>query len=192
MKVAFPDRLHGHEHGTLYDPIPKGRNTQWPLLAVGLRDIDSSRRLWLIATCQQLGTYGVQLVLEIARHRLLVYPIDARCLCATRRQRHSGGLLQPRPVGNYPQKTIEPAFFIRRGPCGQLALHFADYQRSSPLYRQLICRASHSNCSPSPCGRFSLPLTTTGTPPAYRSLGPHSLHISINLPQSTCRTQTYW
>ena len=30
MKIAFPDRLHGHEHGTLYDPIPKGRNTQWP------------------------------------------------------------------------------------------------------------------------------------------------------------------
>jgi hypothetical protein len=65
-------------------------------------------------------------------------------------------------------------------------------KRSSPLYRQLIRRASRSNCSPSPCSRLSLPQTTTGTPPAYRSLGPHSLAISIDLPQSTCRTQTYW
>ena len=87
---------------------------------------------------------------------------------------------------------VELAFFIRRGPCGQLALHFTDYQRSSPLYRQLICQTSHSNCSPSPSSRFSLPQTTTGTPPAYRSSGPHSLIISIDLPQSTCRTQTYW
>jgi hypothetical protein len=77
-------------------------------------------------------------------------------------------------------------------PCSQLILHFSDYQRSSPLYRQLICQASHSNCSPSPSSRFSLPQTTTGTPPAYRSSGPHSLAISIDLPQSTCRTQTYW
>lgn len=76
--------------------------------------------------------------------------------------------------------------------CRQLALHFTDYQRSSPLYRQLIRRASRSNCSPSPCSKLSLPQTTTGTPPAYRSLGPHSLTISIDLPQSTCRTQTYW
>ena len=93
---------------------------------------------------------------------------------------------------NHPQQTVGLAFFIRRGPRGQLALHFTDYQRSSPLYRQLICQASYSNCSPSPCSRFSLPQTTTGTPPAYRSSGPHSLIISIDLPQSTCRTQTYW
>jgi site-specific DNA recombinase len=95
MKVAFPDRLHGHEQGTLYDPIPKGRNTQWPLLAVGLRDIDSLCRLWLVATCQQLGSYRVQLIPEIALHCLLVDTVDARRLCASRRQGHSGGFLQP-------------------------------------------------------------------------------------------------
>ena len=100
--------------------------------------------------------------------------------------------MQPRPVRNHPQKTVKLACFVFRGPYRQLALHFTDYQRSSPLYWQLICQASHSNSSPSPCSRFSLPQTTTETPPAYRSLGPHSLVISIDLPQSTCRTQTYW
>jgi hypothetical protein len=60
----------------------------------------------------------------------------------------------------------------------QLALHFADYQRSSPHCRQLIFQASLSNCSPSPCGRLSLPRTTTGTPPAHRASGSHSLGIS--------------
>ncbi len=75
---------------------------------------------------------------------------------------------------------------------GQLALHFADYQRSSPHCRQLIFRANLSNCSPSPCGRLSLPRTTTGTPPTHRASGSHSLTISINLPRLTCRTQTRW
>jgi hypothetical protein len=60
----------------------------------------------------------------------------------------------------------------------QLALHFADYRRSSPHCRQLIFQASLSNCSPSPCGRLSLPRTTTGTPPAHRASGSHSLGIS--------------
>ncbi len=95
VKIAFPDRLHGHEHGTLYDPIPKGRNTQWPLLAVSLRDIDAPRGLWLVATCQQLGTDHVQLVLEILFHCLLVDTVDARCFCTLRCQCHSGRLLQP-------------------------------------------------------------------------------------------------
>ena len=69
-------------------------------------------------------------------------------------------------------------------PCSQLALHFTDYQRSSPLYRQLICQTNHLNCSPSPCSRVSLPHTTTGTPPVYRSSGPHSLNMPIDLPSS--------
>ncbi len=51
---------------------------------------------------------------------------------------------------------------------------------------------SLSNCSPSPCGRRSLPRTTTGTPPVHRASGSHSLSILVNLPQFTCRTRTYW
>ena len=134
----------------------------------------------------------VALTLKITRHGLLIYTVNTRCLRATRRQSYPGSLLQPRPVSNYPQQTIELAFIIRQGPRGEFVLHFADYQRSSPLYRQVICPTNHLNCSPSPCSRLSLLQTTTGTPPAYRSLGPHSLTISIGLPQSTCRTQTYW
>jgi hypothetical protein len=59
----------------------------------------------------------------------------------------------------------------------QLALHFADYQRSSPLYGPLIHRTSLSNCAPSPCGRLSRPPTTTSAPPVHRASGPHSLRI---------------
>ena len=88
--------------------------------------------------------------------------------------------------------ALHSSMAYSHGTRGQLVLHFADYQRSSPLYRQLICQTSCLNCSPSPCNRFSLPQTTTRTPPAYRSSGPHSLNISINLPQFTCRTRTYW
>ena len=125
-------------------------------------------------------------------HTSLVYTVNARCICAFRLQGYPGGFSQPRLIGNYPQQTIELTLFVCRGPRGQLVLHFTDYQRSSPLYRQLICQTSCLNCSPSPCNRFSLSQTTTGTPPAYRSSGPHSLSISISLPQFTCRTRTYW
>jgi hypothetical protein len=31
-----------------------------------------------------------------------------------------------------PEKTIEPTVRIAFGPCRELVLHFADYQRSSP------------------------------------------------------------
>ena len=66
------------------------------------------------------------------------------------------------------------------------ALHFTDYQRSSPLYGQLICQANHSDCLPSPCGRLSRPRTTTEAPPACTSSGAHSLNICASLPQFTC------
>ena len=57
-------------------------------------------------------------------------------------------------------------------------LHFTDYQRSSPPYSQLINRTSISNCSPSPCDRFSRSRTTTRAPPVHRASGPHSLFIA--------------
>ena len=44
MEVALPDRFHHHEHGALHDTIPKTRDTQWPLLAVGFRDVDAPCR----------------------------------------------------------------------------------------------------------------------------------------------------
>ena len=41
MKVAFPDRLHGHQHRTLDDAVFQGRDTQCAFLAIGFRDIDA-------------------------------------------------------------------------------------------------------------------------------------------------------
>src|SRR5690606_7493146 len=64
-----------------------------------------------------------------------------------------------------------------------------DYQRSSPLYGQLIDQANHFNCLPSPCGRLSRPRTTTEAPPICTSSGTHSLGIHADLPQFTCWTQ---
>ncbi len=66
--------------------------------------------------------------------------------------------------------------------CRQFALHFTDYQRSSPHYGQLVNPANHLNCLPSPCSRLSRPRTTTEAPPACTSSGAHSLGIRADLP----------
>lgn len=39
------------------------------------------------------------------------------------------------------------------------------------LIGQVVCTPSSLNCSPSPCGRLSLPRTTTETPPAWWTSG---------------------
>ena len=80
-------------------------------------------------------------------------------------------------MSNQPEQTVELPFLVCGRPRRQLALHFTDSQRSSPLYGQLICRASCLNCSPSPCHRLSLFPTTTGAPPPMGALGSHSLGI---------------
>src|SRR5690606_29828004 len=58
--------------------------------------------------------------------------VYARRSRATRRQNNPGGLSKPFPIGNEPQKTVKPVGLIAFGPCCELVLHFADYQRSSP------------------------------------------------------------
>jgi hypothetical protein len=65
-------------------------------------------------------------------HPLLIYSVNARRSCATRRQNDPGGFGKPLPIGNEPKKTIEPSVRIGLGPCCELVLHFTDYQRSSP------------------------------------------------------------
>jgi hypothetical protein len=75
--------------------------------------------------------------------------------------------------------------------CRQLALHFTDYQRSSPHSSQLINQANHFNCLPSPCSRVSRPRTTMEAPSACTSSGTHSLNICADLPQFTCWTSSH-
>jgi len=168
------------------------RDTQRSLLAVGFRNVDPLCRQGLIGPRQQVPANALQVSREISLHSLLIHAVHTRGASTSRCQRHSSCLLQPRPIGNQSQQTVEPAGLIRRRPRRQLALHFADYQRSSPLSGQLIRQTSHLNCSPSPCSGLSPPRTTTGTPPACLSSGSHSLGIQTDLPQFTCRTQTYW
>jgi hypothetical protein len=79
MEVAFPDWLHGHEHGSLDDAIRQSRNTQWAELAVGFRDIDSLHRLGAITLVQQAFSQVFQMLIQSDLQSLLIYSVDARC-----------------------------------------------------------------------------------------------------------------
>src|SRR6185437_8199555 len=128
-------------------------------------------------------------MLEILLHHALADTVHAWRASPAGGQRNASRFAQPNPVGNQSQKTVELAFFVLRRPCRQFALHFTDYQRSSPHYGQLINPANHFNCLPSPCNRLSRPRTTTEAPPACIPSGAHSLDIYASLPQFTCWTQ---
>jgi len=132
MKVAFPNRLHGHQHRALDDAVSQGRDTQWPSLAIRFRDTDSLDRLRVVLPRQQVRSQAFQLSRQTRLHPLLVYSVNARRIGATRRQHDPGSFGKPRPIGNEPEKTIEPTVSIALCPCRELVLHFTDYQRSSP------------------------------------------------------------
>jgi hypothetical protein len=101
---------------------------------------------------------------KVSLHHRPVDPVDAWRSRTTGCQRDARRFGQPSSVGNQSQESIELAFFVVRRPRRQLALHFTDYQRSSPHCSRVIRQASHSNCPPSPCGRLSRPRTTTRAP----------------------------
>ena len=132
MEVAFPDRLHGHQHRTLDDTVGQGRDTQRSSLAVGFRDIDSPDRLWTVSPVEQVGPQAGQMFRQSSLHSLLIHSVETRRIGATRRQYDPGGFGKPRSIGDEPEKTIEPTVRVALGPCRELVLHFADYQRSSP------------------------------------------------------------
>src|SRR6266852_220763 len=128
-------------------------------------------------------------MLKVSLHHHLVDTVNARRSRTTGCQRDARRFGQPSSIGNQSQESIELASFVLRRPHRQLALHFTDYQRSSPYCSQLIRQASHSNCPPSPCGRLSRPPTTTRAPSTCTASGTHSLVICTSLPQFTCWTQ---
>src|ERR1700676_4325819 len=110
-------------------------------------------------------------MLKGSLHHHLVDTVNARRSRTTGCQRDARRFGQPSSIGNQSQESIELASFVRRRPHRQLALHFTDYQRSSPYCSQLIRHASHSNCPPSPCGRLSRPPTTTRAPSTCTASG---------------------
>ena len=117
MEVAFPYWFHGHQHRALDDAIPQGRDTQWSSLAIGFRDIDSLDRLWAVISAQQVRSQAGQVFCQSGLHSLLVHSVNARGIGATRCQYDPGGLAKPRPIGNEPEETVEPAVRIVFGPC---------------------------------------------------------------------------
>lgn len=128
-------------------------------------------------------------MLEICFQHASVDSVHARRASPAGCQRNASRCTQPIPIGNQSQESIELALFVLRRPCRQFALHFTDYQRSSPHCGQLINQANHFNCLPSPCDRLSRSRTTTEAPPARTSSGAHFLNICASLPQFTCWTQ---
>jgi hypothetical protein len=72
------------------------------------------------------------MVIQPSLHPSLIHSVDARGPGAARRQNDPGSLGKPFPIGDEPKKAIEPPVRIAFGPCCELVLHFADYQRSSP------------------------------------------------------------
>ena len=77
MEVAFPDRLHGHQHGALDNTVCQGRDTQRSQLAFGFRDIDPLDRLGPIAAMKQVFTQLLQVITQVLLHALLVYSVNA-------------------------------------------------------------------------------------------------------------------
>lgn len=98
MEVAFPNRLHGHQHRTLDDAVSQGRDTQWSFLAVGFGDIDALDRLRAVVPRQQVRPQAGQMFRQLSLHPPLVHSVDARCLGATRRQDDPGSFGKPFPA----------------------------------------------------------------------------------------------
>lgn len=71
-------------------------------------------------------------------HLNLADAVNAWCLGSAGSQRNTSRFTKPDSVGDEPQETVELALFVLRRPCRQFALHFTDYQRSSPHCGQLI------------------------------------------------------
>src|SRR5664280_810325 len=123
-------------------------------------------------------------MLEFRFHHALVDSVHTRCARSAGCQRDARRFTQPIPVGNQSQESIKLALSVLRRPRRQLALHFTDYQRSSPHFSQLVHQASHFNCLPSPCDRLSRPRTTTEAPSACTSSEAHFLSIRAGHPSS--------
>ena len=103
MEVAFPDRLHSHQHRALDDAVFQGRDTQWSFLAIGFRDIDSPDRLRDVISRQQVRAQAGQMICQSGLHPLLVHSVDTWRIGAARRQHDPGCLGKPRPVSNEPE-----------------------------------------------------------------------------------------
>src|SRR5471030_3284781 len=154
MEVTLPYRLHHHQNGPLHNAIAKTRNAQWPHFAVRFRNQYTPRWQRVVRPRQQLRTDRRKFSVEMLLHLCLVDAVDARRLGSAGGQRNTSRFPEPSSVGDQPQETVELAFIVLRRPCRQFALHFTDYQRSSPHCGQLIDQANHLNCPPSHVAGF--------------------------------------
>ena len=83
MEIAFPDRVHDHQHNALDNAVSQGWDTQGSQLTIGFPDIDAPDRLWTICPLQQALLQLIQVVSQIDLHLVLIYSINARCTSAT-------------------------------------------------------------------------------------------------------------
>ena len=102
MEIAFPDRLHGHQHCTLNNTVRQGRNTQRSRLAIGFRDIDPFDRLRAIGALHMIGPKIIQMLVQIDLQTSLIHSVNAWRSGTVRRQNNPSGLGKPFPIGNEP------------------------------------------------------------------------------------------
>ena len=133
MKVAFPNGFHYHEHRALDNAVAQSRNTQWAPFSVFLRNVHPASRVGLIGAGQKLLADIREFLGQMGFHLAFPNAINARRMGPPRHQRNARSFGKPDGVCHEAQETVKPSCGIFGGPCGQLALQFTDYQRSSPL-----------------------------------------------------------
>jgi len=188
LEVRLQDRLQHQLQGGLHHPVPHGRDPKSALLAAGLGD-------YPLPHGQGHKPLGLQVSPKLSKEeilaplaldvigRLAVYPSRASTLVAPH---PTPPHQQERRVADEIEQIIKPATMLLGRPMVQLGLD-PQYPRLCLLHqgkgRRLRRAGIHqrppdmpvpplrTRCPPSPCGRLSRPLTTTGAPPPAQTLG---------------------
>ncbi len=131
-EVTFPDGIHGHQHGALNHSVAQARNPERALLPVGFGNVDATRRLGTICAGEQFRAQPLEFFSVLRFPAALGHPIDSRRASAGGGEGHAGRFFEPVAIRDESQEAVKPTVWLLHGPRCQFALHFADYQRSSP------------------------------------------------------------
>ncbi len=117
----------------LDDAVAQSGDTQRAPFSVFLRNVHPASRVGLIGAGQELLADVRKFLGQMRFHLAFPNAINPRRMGTARHQRNALSFGKPDGVCHEAQETVEPLRGIFGGSCGQLALQFPDYQRSSPL-----------------------------------------------------------
>jgi hypothetical protein len=78
-KVTLVDAIHHLDHGALQDFVLHCRDAEWPLPAIGLRDVHPTRRLRTVRSAMHSGVQIPKVLFESLTVALPCDMIDSRC-----------------------------------------------------------------------------------------------------------------